>query len=196
MPPATDTPLPPQSIRSTFVDGVAWFSIAIGASATFFSLLQYVAFNALPPGDLGKMASQFRAYPPLPAIFAFAFEHIRLLLAVNLALSLTTLVTAIGLLARRNWARRLFIGLMGLGILGNAAGLVCVWLAADYIRGFLAQAWASSPNPPRIGAGDLDAILYGGIAFNAALSIALMALFIWIIRRLVTPQIAAEFVRR
>ena len=101
---------------SSFVTVVAWIFIAFGGLTTFISLLQNVVINTVFPTE------QFRAAQsgvPMPAAFAWIFDHVRLFFFLFLVVSATTLISAIGLLRRRNWARRAFVGILALGIAWN-----------------------------------------------------------------------------
>jgi hypothetical protein len=60
----------------------------------------------------------------LPAFARFVFAHPRAIFGFFLVISAATLVSAIGLLKRKNWARLIFIAIMVLGITWNLGGLI------------------------------------------------------------------------
>ena len=59
----------------------------------------------------------------IPPIANFMMANIRLIFCTFLALSVITLVSSIALLKRKNWARIMFVFLMGLGIVWDIGGL-------------------------------------------------------------------------
>ena len=102
--------------RSGFVTALAWLFIVLGGFATLMGLLQNLMINLLLPIAVREEGAKD---PPWAA--AFMFDYIHLIFLGFLAVSALTLAAAIGLLLRRNWARLVFIGLMGFGILWNLA---------------------------------------------------------------------------
>lgn len=115
-----------------FVSGIAWTFIALGALgvltcaplAAFFWLLVDPAAYALAIDDA------FRASPvPVTPGVRWTVLHLKELLVALALLSLLTLVGAIGLLRRREWARLLFIVLMWVGAVAHVLAAVLPFLA-------------------------------------------------------------------
>lgn len=109
------------------------------------------------------------------------------LLAVTLT-AVPAAVSAVGLLQRLDWARRLFIGMLSLTA---AVGLAGLWWQLGALAASLRAA------PP---AGDAAALwqrLPGGEAaawvLAAVITLALAAVWAWVVRRLRSPMVRQEF---
>lgn len=69
---------------------------------------------------------------PVPPGLQWSLHHVREIMAAGAVLSLLTLVGAVGLLRRREWARVMFIGLMWIGAVAHLA-----WAVAPFATGGL-----------------------------------------------------------
>jgi hypothetical protein len=179
----TDPSNPPD--RSTFVTAVAWVFIGLAGFATLIAVLQNIMIAVMFPADAmrefheAKDAPAFFRYMPPPQFFFGAF----------LAISAGTLVCAIGLLKRQNWARLIFIGIMVLGILWNVAGVAIPFL----MFGLMPPMPEHAPSDFR---DSFDVMWKVMTAFTILMAIAFIWLFGWIIKRLVSAEIKREFVAR
>jgi len=140
----------------------------------------------LPPSSLACAqtapgAGHAEALDRLPGHFAWLFRAFLLVSAV-------TLIAAIGLLRRHEWARRLFIGLMGFAIAYQLLGLVWQWWFMGSMPGFMQASGAPA---------DMAAMMHGFIraiqVFSALMALGLCVLFGWILRRLCSTQVREEF---
>ncbi len=180
--------LAPQK-SSDFVTVLAWIFIALTGFATFISLLQNIMISFFLPLDKIPQAMQSpEAQQQIPSVFRFLFMNIQLFLLGFLVVSATTLAASIGLLRRKNWARFVFIGLMALGVLWNLAGLVMQQLMFNH---FPQVSPAADPAFAQNFSRMMTIMKYA----TAVLAFGLSALFVWIIRKLVSPSIRAEFLR-
>lgn len=171
--------------RSQFVTIVAWIFIVLGGFATFISLLQNVLINTVFPID--QMQDQIAQSPsPMPPMFHLMFDNIRLFFFAFLVVTLTTFVAAIGLLRRRNWARLLFIAILGLGIVWNLVGIVLQQMMVSQMLSF------QPPAPPDFEA-QMQGMMLATRVFSAIFAIGFSVLFGWMIKRLVAPGVVAEF---
>lgn len=173
--------------RSTFVTMLAWIFIAMSGSGTVISIAQNLMVNMLFEGQLGEA---LRQAPPegVPPVLVFLVGHVQLFFALFTLVSLVSLVCAIGLLRRREWARLGFVGLMGLGIAWQAVG---VWLQAQVFSALRTQfATATDLGAPDLGAA-APAITMVGVVF----ALVMAGLQGWIAWKLLSPAIAAEFRR-
>jgi hypothetical protein len=172
-------------VRSNFVTVLAWIFIAFAGFATFIALLQNVMINLmLPLDDIHMRASMDAA--KMPAFFAFAIDHLRWFFLIFLLVSATTLVAAIGLLRRWNWARLVFVAILGLGIVWNIGGIA------------LQQVMMSSmpmppPNAPKDIAHGFDVMAKIIVIFSALMGIGFSVLYGWLIQKLFSPAIRSEF---
>ncbi|MEO8674236.1 MAG: hypothetical protein ABI569_01575 [Casimicrobiaceae bacterium] len=115
--------------RSAFVTVVAWIFIVGTGVGVCVSILQAIMFVFIVPTEAFWSASNMSLDPDqTPAIVLFIAGHMLLVFGVLWSIAVVTLIAAIGLLRRKNWARLAFIGLMGLAILCNFGGL---WLEAE-----------------------------------------------------------------
>jgi hypothetical protein len=170
--------------RSLFVSITAWVFIVFGAAACAATLIQGAATASLLPG----FALAFDA-KPLQGLAGLLAKHFTWVAAVALALSITTLVAAIGLLLRLEWARLAFIAVVVLAIVANVAG---VWLQQELLQGLIDRT-LSHAQLPREAAG-----VFGGFAAAAriaavTLSVLTCTLLAWIISRLTAVSVRQEF---
>lgn len=98
-----DTPRP--DMPSTFVTVVAWVFIVFSALGVLMTTAQNVMLSLMPAFTESADAG-------------FLERHVRILFVIPWALSASMLVASAGLLKRREWARKIFIGLLSLGVCG------------------------------------------------------------------------------
>lgn len=190
----TPTPYPPVAVKSTFVTVVAWVFIIFSGLSTFISLLQNLMVGLMPQQFLRDATADTTFAHMMPSGPRFMFAHLRLLVLLVLALCVLMLVSSIGLLRRRNWARLVFIGLLSAGILYNIAGL---FLQQSMMSSFT----ASFPIDSTFGADSaaqqfgqqFHQMMAGMRVFIISITVAFCALFAWIIVKLLSPPIRAEF---
>jgi hypothetical protein len=180
---------PAPTPKSTFVTVVAWIFIVLSGFATFISLLQNVMV-AFMPGDVFKGALQDTTFAhTMPSGPRFMFAHFQLLVFVMLVLCVITLVSSIGLLRRRNWARLLFIGLLSLGILYNIAAL---FLQQSMMSSFNVSFPADSAFAPT--RQQFTQMMGAMKVVMLIVTIGCTALLAWIIAKLLSRRIRDEFV--
>jgi len=173
--------------RSGFVTRLAWTSIALAGFATLIALVQNIIFSLTSP--LAEMREMMRTADsqPMPAFARFMFDNLRLIFVSFLVLSALTLVSAIGLLKRKNWARLVFIGVMVLGVLWNLGAI-----AAPFFL-FFSSFSPVFDHMPADFRDRFDLIWKAMTAFTLMIAVAVAALFAWIIKRLVSHEIGQEF---
>jgi hypothetical protein len=175
---------PIQPRRSTFINVLAWLFIVIGGFSTFVSILQNIMVRMMFHSDEANQAfRQAESAKEIPAFAGFIFNHMDLFFLSFLVVSASSLVSAIALLKRKNWARVVFIVLMALGIVWNIAGVVLQFTMFNNMPEF-----ANRGAPPEFQS--MMRIMQGA---TVIMVIAFTALFCWIIKKLVSPQIRAEF---
>jgi hypothetical protein len=167
--------------RSRFVTFVAWLFIALSVFACAWAVIQ----NATQ----SSWAAELATHRALPGLGGVLVRQLPWLLSTAAALSLATGLCAFGLLRRLEWARRLFIGLLGLAIMVDLAGL---WLQQEMVHLLVESALRDAPLPR--GAADLlggavttARVLAGLLTLGASLALA------GIIRRLMSPSVRQEF---
>jgi len=177
----------PKDSSKNLVTALAWCFIALSVFGCFVGLVQTIVLNTV--FDDPKFNAAFSgAHLPggFPPYMTFVMAHWGAFAAAFLAVSAFTLIASIGLLKRRNWARRVFVVLLALGI---------VWTLASTL--FQIATYSPIPLPPEVARGmpDLQYVMIVAMIFGAVWSIALSVLFGWLIKRLLAPDIVAEFRR-
>ncbi len=174
--------------RSTFVTVLAWIFIVLAGFATFISLMQNaVMFFMFHGGGMDRAMAEASRGPNVPPFAALFVNYFYLVFVLFFVVSATTLASSIGLLYRRNWARIVFIVMMGLGIAWNLLGLALGAFMLTVVNGLPMHA---AKGPP-FALGTMVAVV---MAFNALIALGFSALFAWIILKLRSPAIRAEFV--
>ena len=173
--------------RSNFVSVVAWVFIAIAAFTTFISLLQNILINTVFPVDrMSEITASDAAHAPAFALFMM--QHIRAFVLMMLLAAVTMLVASIGLLRRMNWARLIFIALLALGIAWNLGGLILQQVMMSSMTRTMGQV------PPDF-ATEFETMRHVTLVFGAVMALGISFLFGWIIKRLTSAGIRAEFLR-
>jgi hypothetical protein len=184
--------MPP--VRSTFVTVLAWIFIGLTGFASLISLMQNLMLQLIfVPLMQQQHAHMSQNLPPnMPAHMAWMFDHVIWIFRVFLLLSLSVLVAAIGLLWRKEWARKLFIGLMAFGIFYQIAGLFFQWWYMSAVFDHLPM-----PPNPKPDAAQMMQVMQGFMSviriFSALMSVGMIILLGWIIRKLISPPIRQEF---
>ena len=175
--------------RSTFVNVLGWIFLAFSSLGVLVGLLQNIMLHTVFPKDVFTQIANDPRQPDMPAVTVWMIENMALVFGLGLLLALVHLVASIGLLRRLNWARLLFVGLMAFGILSNLGGLVFqALMMSDMHADFSQLHEASAGHMP-----DLGWFFIGIGVFSLLIALAFAALYAWIIKRLLSPQIAAEF---
>lgn len=170
--------------RSLFVSVTAWVFILFGMAATALSVIQGAATAALLPGFNLSLDVK-----PLHGLVQVLAAHLPWVAGAALALSIGTLVAAIGLLLRLEWARRAFIVVVALAIIANLAG---VWLQQELLQALIDHTLSRAPLP-REAAGVFGGFATAARAAAVTLSVATCLLLAWIIARLSTQAVRQEF---
>lgn len=173
--------------RSTFVTVLAWIFIVLGGLATLMAIAQNIVVSTMPPfGEMPQQVHPTGEQAGMPAAVEFMFNNVRLIFAAFLVLSATTLVSAIGLLRRKNWARLILMTLMALGIVWNIGSLFLQYTIV-----------LSVPPPPQnVAVGvraEMEAMENVLLIFSSVIAIGFAILFAWIVKRLLSPSIKSEF---
>lgn len=179
----------PAQTRSTFVTVLAWIFIALTGFGSMIGVLQIVMLETVmkPMGFEDAMTDLPSGMPGMPEGLGAFFQHFDLLMYATNAMTVLTLIASIGLLKRREWARKLFIAMMVVSILWQF-GVLGLQIALQSQMMQMMQMSAIEPNAP-----DMRPFFIGFIVFAGAIALAFSGLFGWIIKRLVSPSIVAEF---
>jgi hypothetical protein len=171
---------------SGFVTMLAWAFIGLAGLGMLTSILQNVMITLFLPAEIEMALSAAKEAAPVPETALFLFENLRLIFGSFLVISTATFVAAVGLLRRKNWARHLFIGIMILGVFWNLGGL---WLQAKVFSSFLPLV-EDAPSEFQDLFRTMTAVITG---FSVFMAFAFSAFFGWIIRKLLSESVRAEF---
>ncbi|WP_420007751.1 hypothetical protein [Xanthomonas sacchari] len=173
--------------RSNFVTILAWIFIALSGFGTVIGIMQvFVVFAMF---DHVQFADAVHRFPPgMPPTIAFIFFHFRWFFLGTALFSAWTLASSIGLLRRLNWARWCFIAAMSLVIAWNLGGAVVQVQMIAFMQKQLAVAQMQ-------GAPDMRPMLWAMAAIGVVFAAGFVALHGWIIARLLSRSVTAEFRR-
>ena len=173
--------------RSTFVSVVAWIFIALSSLGVVIGIIQNLIFGLIFEQTEFKELLANPEQNELPGYMVFIFENIQLIMALSLLLVILLLVSSIGLLLRKNWARRIFITYMFIMCLYMVIGSLAQAFWVDEIM----QAQGINTSSPKAGAfADMFlAIQYTVLIFNAGIGVV----FGWLGWKLMRPEIKIEF---
>lgn len=179
----------PQTInvgaRSLFVTAMAWLFTVLGALASASALARSATVAAVFPGL--QLLGDAHVLP-LPG--GWSTGYLPWVLDGALVMSLAMLASAVGVLLRLDWARRVFIGVLAVAIVASLAGL---WLQHEVVQSLVSSTLShSAPIPP------LALGVFGGFVTAARVMAVLVTLGACagqaaIIRSLMSPAVRQEF---
>jgi hypothetical protein len=166
--------------QSTFVTVLAWLFIILSGFGVFGSLVQNVMINVMMPTIVKTQASHGQPVP------AFPIGIFRVFGVLSFAFACFVLYTAIALLKRRNWARRTFVVLLGCGIIFNVVWALVFGVGARFTHAPPSQVNSAPP--------EFQSMFVGMVVVFGVFALAMSVLYAWLIRRLCSAPIKAEFV--
>jgi len=172
-----------QKKQSSFVKVLAWFLIVINGLGVLIGIAQNIMLqtfmkDAKFQNSMQEMNGQDSGFPPL---MSSMFEHMDLMVMGTLALAIVAFVASIALLKRKNWARLFFIVLFSLAI---------VWsLISFYMQYDLMSSMSAGQDVPANFATMQNTMMM----VSGAISLALIALYVYLIKRLRSESIKSEF---
>ena len=174
-----------QSKKSTFVNTLAWLFIILAGFGTLISILQNVMiYVTLPADEMNKALKDAQVQEQIPAFSQFMFSHIQILFLSFLVVFATTFVSAIGLLKRKNWARIIFITIMGISIFLLIGELI--------LQNTMLSSMPDIPNEEMDS--QFSTIMNVMKIFSFILVMGISYLLGWIICKLTSFDIKAEFI--
>jgi len=170
--------------KSTFVSVVGWLFLVGSGFASLIGIMQNIMmWTMFPIEEMQRSLEVAKKTGNVPAISLFMLEYMRFFVFGFLLLSVTAFVSTIGLLRRREWARKVFSLLLVLGAVIVTAGL-------------LIQVSMPAPSIPSEET-DFDkrfAYMHRIImVFSVLISISIVIAFGWITRKLHSVGIRDEF---
>lgn len=180
-------PTPPVQQRSSFVSVIAWIFIVLTGFGALIGLMQNIMVQTMFSGpEMQTALNSPEVASQMPAFVRFMFSHFKLYVFLMFATTVFTLVSAIGLLKRKDWARKTFIVILGLSILVLFASLIAQFFFF--------------PNPAELAGdeipGEFQTMMRVMQIFITIFYTGLAVLFGWIIKKLLSPAILLEFQSR
>lgn len=179
----SDTPVH----RSTFVTVLAWLGIAWFGFCTLMVGAESFLFKPLfEKGFMGQMTAGRGTILLSPEALETSGRFMQVMFLVFTAVMALGVVTSIGLLHRRNWARILTIVFLivnaGVALLGVAGG----WIMSSIPM--------TSPSPELASGAQWDAMM--GVMRTLLIGMGILTTFVcaWLIYKLLSKPIQAEFV--
>ena len=163
---------------------LGWIFVVIGGFSTVVSTVQNIMLHwVFQNGQIAHGMEKAQHAENIPRFALFMLNHFHYFFLLFLIVSAATFVSGIGLLKRRNWARLFFVGFMSLGIVWNIGGLVLQYSMFQNMQDVVST--ATPPEFARI----MLVMKIGSIVIVLGVSI----LFGWIIKKLLSAPIKAEF---
>jgi hypothetical protein len=181
-------PLKPGEVpRSNFVTVLAWLLIVGSGFVTFISLMQAVMLAFFFPAEQFSLNSAFpHGIENAPPLMEFLFSKVRYFVLAFWLLALLTLVSSIGLLRRKNWARLFLVGIFSLGIVWNLGSIWLQWQMFSFPQ----FSQKTQPDQFTQQMESMFAVMRVGTTIFA---LAVAVLFAWFVKRLVSLPIRDEF---
>jgi hypothetical protein len=166
------------SNQSTFVTVVGWLVLIFSGMSTLTGLMQSVmlvmvdVFPTVSAEEAGEM----------PTFVAFVFNNFRAFVLGTTAVYAVIFAAGVGVLRRKEWARRALIAICVLGAVGMAAmAIVMQVMMNDMFRG-------ATDVPP-----DAAGMMAAMRIFSIVFTIAFVGAFGWLAYKFSTPAIRADF---
>ena len=185
----TALPSVPQesSHRSTFVTVVGWLFVGLSALATLGALLGILALAVVPAtidAAINRVGQDTTVTNLLPAPYRFMLHHVQLVALIKLAWWCVVLIASIGVLRRREWARRTFVAVLGVETVLVIAGFVMGQAMGMELASQLAARSQSGQVPPGMGT---------GLALAGLIGVAIVAILVWLFVSFRSARVREEF---
>ncbi len=183
-PPAPDTTATPPS---TFVSVLAWLGIILHAFLALGAIMQGVLLRTVleDPTLMERVTAAYSA-TPIPEVGPYVVGISRIIFAAFFAYALIGVAASIGLLHRKNWARLTTVVMLALTL---------AWMALMTGLQLLSGNISMPANPNYPNMPDMTQMMSTIRTFSLIIGVAIMATCGWLIWRLVSKPIRAEFVR-
>ena len=188
-------PLPGSARKSpaaSFVDVLGKISILLGVLGVVYAIGQWAVLMVLPDDLLARAFPNGSAQlPPLPSMLRWLLDHLDAMAWLTLASSVLFLVVSWGVLKRNDAARLGFIAIMVLGTLMNFASIVLLLQVLDWVNQIGTSLQVEGQGMP----GQMQASNAVSMGMGVISALAFAALHGWIVYKLCTPAVRAQFKR-
>lgn len=175
------------SRRSTLVTVVGWLALALSALGTVGALGNIVVLTVTPAATIQRLVdsvTQTNAFQLLPPRYQFMAHHVRLIAIVKVVWWAAVLVASIGVLRRKEWARRAFVAVLGIEIVLVIIGFVLGQSIGMKLASLLAARSPSGQVPSGVGT---------GLALGGLLVIGIAAILVWLLVTFRSRRVREEF---
>lgn len=184
---------PRKSPAAHFVDVLGKISILLAVLGVLYAVVQWAVLMVLPDDFMARAFAEVgEQLPALPSMLRWLLEHLDAMAWITLISSLFFLVVSWGVLKRNETARLGFIAVMVLGTLMNFASIYFLMQMVEWMNQLgttLQQQGEAMP-------GQMQASNAISMGMGAVSALAFAALHGWIIYKLCTPAVRAEFARK
>ena len=172
--------------RSRAVTVVAWLALAISALEMLGALGSALVLALAPPAEIARVLSTVTrdtaVVRVMPRALWFELHHPVLVRSVQFVLWTVAVIASFGLLRRRDWARRLFIGLLGLAIVSVVFGFYTG--QSMVLSLFSRPGRAGGQTPEGVGS---------GLALGWLMILAVVGVLVWLVVWFRSARVRAEF---
>jgi len=174
--------------RSTLVTVVAWVFLILSALATLGALMNVLILAVMPAATVDAIVSQVTQDTAvthlLPAPYQFMMHHARLVALIKLVWWAAVLIASVGILQRREWARRTFVATLGIEIIVVILAFVMSQSMLMGIASQLASQSRTGQVPPGMGT---------GMALGGLLGVGIVAILLWLLLTFRSARVRNEF---
>jgi len=174
--------------RSTLVTVVAWVFLILSALATLGALMNVLILAVMPAATVDAIVSQVTQDTAvthlLPAPYQFMMHHARLVALIKLVWWAAVLIASVGILQRREWARRTFVATLGIEIIVVILAFVMSQSMLMGIASQLASQSRTGQVPPGMGT---------GMALGGLLGVGIVAILLWLLVTFRSACVRNEF---
>jgi len=171
-----------QPKQSSFINTFAWIAIVFSGFGVLIGIMQNIMMMTVMK-DRGFAEEMSQNIPDdMPPMMAIMFGNMELIAMGTLVLAIITFISAIALLKRKNWARLFFIVLLVVGILWN---VISGYMQFDMMDSMM---FAGEEIPA-----EMQSIQSTMKIIMGVIIVAILALNIYLIKRLSSDEIKSEF---
>ena len=174
--------------RSTLVTVVAWVFLILSALATLGAVMNVLILAVTPASTVDAIVSRVTQDTAvthlLPAPYQFMMHHARPVALIKLAWCAAVLITSVGILQRREWARRTFVATLGIEIIVVILAFVMSQSMLMGIARQLASQSRTGQVPPGMGT---------GMALGGLLGVGIVAILLWLLFTFRSARVRNEF---
>ena len=173
--------------KSTLVTVVAWIALAWSALVTVGALGGLLVLAVTPTATVHAVVTrvtQDSSFALLPAPYQFMAHHVYLVALVKVVWWAAVLFVSIGVLRRKEWARRASLAVLGIEIVLVILGSVVGQSIGMKLAAQLAARSRSGQVPSGMGS---------GLALGGLLGVGIVAILVWLVFTFRSARVRTEF---